>query len=266
MSKIRLSSLKRCKAEGNKFVVLTSYDASFAQLSDEAGIEVLLVGDSLGNVIQGLDSTVPVTIDQMAYHVTCVARGNKNAMIMADMPYMTYTSEVAALENATRLMQAGAHIIKLEGGAWLSPIIQRLTECGIPVCAHIGLLPQSVDKLGGYKVQGTDQSGADTLKSDAQALQSAGVDLLLMECMPSDLASEITAELNIPTIGIGAGAGTDAQVMVLHDILGLKTRPTPKFVKNFLADACSVEAAISAYADAVRNGQFPAPEHCYSKP
>lgn len=264
MSKIRLSTLKQRKADGKKFVALTSYDASFAQLSDEAGIEILLVGDSLGNVIQGLDSTVPVTIEQMAYHVTCVDRGNKNAMIMADMPYMTYTSETAALENATRLMQAGAHIVKLEGGAWLSPIINRLTQCGIPVCGHIGLLPQSVDKLGGYKVQGTDQSGADTLKRDAQALQDAGVDLMVMECIPSDLAREITAELDIPTIGIGAGAGTDAQVMVLQDILGLKTRPTPKFVKNFLAESGSIETAISTYADAVRNGQFPALEHCYN--
>lgn len=263
MSKIRLSTLKQSKADGKKFVALTSYDASFAQISDEAGIEVLLVGDSLGNVIQGHDSTVPVTIDQMMYHVTAVARGNQNAMIMADMPYMTYTSETAALENATRLMQAGAHIVKLEGGAWLSPIIKRLTECGIPVCGHIGLLPQSVDKLGGYKVQGTDRSGADTLKRDALALQEAGVDLMVMECIPSDLASEITAELNIPTIGIGAGAGTDAQVMVLHDILGLKTRPTPKFVKNFLAETDSVEAAISAYANAVRAGEFPATEHSY---
>lgn len=264
MSKIRLSTLKRRKAEGKKFVALTSYDASFAQLSDEAGIEILLVGDSLGNVIQGLDSTVPVTIDQMMYHVTAVARGNQHAMIMADMPYMTYTSEIAALENATQLMQAGAHIVKLEGGAWLTPIIKRLTECGIPVCGHIGLTPQSVDKLGGYKVQGTDQHGADTLKSDALALQQAGIDLLVMECIPGDLASEITTELSIPTIGIGAGAGTDAQVMVLHDILGLKTRPTPKFVKNFLADAGSIDEAISAYANAVRNGQFPAPEHIYN--
>jgi len=263
MSKIRLSTLKQHKADGKKFVALTSYDASFAQISDEAGIEVLLVGDSLGNVIQGHDSTVPVTIDQMMYHVTAVARGNQNAMIMADMPYMTYTSETAALENATQLMQAGAHIVKLEGGAWLSPIIKRLTECGIPVCGHIGLLPQSVDKLGGYKVQGTDQTGADTLKRDAQAVQEAGADLMVMECIPSSLASEITTALNIPTIGIGAGAGTDAQVMVLHDILGLKTRPTPKFVKNFLADTGSIEAAISAYADAVKNGEFPAAEHSY---
>jgi len=263
MSKIRLSTLKQNKAEGKKFVALTSYDASFAQISDEAGIEILLVGDSLGNVIQGHDSTVPVTIDQMMYHVTAVARGNQNAMIMADMPYMTYTSETAALENATQLMQAGAHIVKLEGGAWLSPIIKRLTECGIPVCSHIGLLPQSVDKLGGYKVQGTDQTGADTLKRDALALQDAGVDLMVMECIPSHLASEITAELNIPTIGIGAGAGTDAQVMVLHDILGLKTRPTPKFVKNFLAETDSIEAAINAYASAVRNGQFPTTTHSY---
>ena len=149
MSKITLSTLKRCKAEGKKFVALTSYDASFAQISDEAGIEVLLVGDSLGNVIQGHESTVPVTIDQMVYHIQAVARGNKGALIIADMPYMTYTSETAALENATHLMQAGAHIIKLEGGAWLSPIIKRLTECGIPVCGHLGLTPQSVDKLGG---------------------------------------------------------------------------------------------------------------------
>jgi len=263
MSKIRLSTLKQHKADGKKFVALTSYDASFAQISDEAGIEILLVGDSLGNVIQGHDSTVPVTIDQMMYHVTAVARGNQNAMIMADMPYMTYTSETAALENATQLMQAGAHIVKLEGGAWLSPIIKRLTECGIPVCGHIGLLPQSVDKLGGYKVQGTDQSGADTIKRDALALQDAGADLMVMECIPSVLATEITNDLNIPTIGIGAGAGTDAQVMVLHDILGLKTRPTPKFVKNFLAETDSIEAAINAYASAAKNGQFPATEHSY---
>jgi len=263
MSKIRLSTLKQHKADGKKFVALTSYDASFAQISDEAGIEILLVGDSLGNVIQGHDSTVPVTIDQMMYHVTAVARGNQNAMIMADMPYMTYTSETAALENATQLMQAGAHIVKLEGGAWLSPIIKRLTECGIPVCGHIGLLPQSVDKLGGYKVQGTDQSGANTIKRDALALQDAGADLMVMECIPSVLATEITNDLNIPTIGIGAGAGTDAQVMVLHDILGLKTRPTPKFVKNFLAETDSIEAAINAYASAAKNGQFPATEHSY---
>lgn len=264
MSKITLSTLKRCKAEGKKFVALTSYDASFAQISDEAGIEVLLVGDSLGNVIQGHESTVPVTIDQMVYHIQAVARGNKGALIIADMPYMTYTSETAALENATHLMQAGAHIIKLEGGAWLSPIIKRLTECGIPVCGHLGLTPQSVDKLGGYRVQGTDQQSADNLKSDALALQTAGADLLVLECIPAKLAAEITPQLSIPTIGIGAGAGTDAQVMVLHDILGLNTRPTPKFVKNFLADSGSIEAAIAAYAEAVRNGAFPAPEHCYN--
>lgn len=264
MSKIRLSTLRKQKAAGEKFVVLTSYDASFAQISDEAGIEVLLVGDSLGNVIQGHDSTVPVTLDQMMYHVSAVARGNQNAMIIADMPYMTYTSEATALENATQLMQAGAHIVKLEGGAWLTPIIKRLTECGIPVCGHIGLLPQSVDKLGGYKVQGTDPVGADSIRQDALALQQAGADLMVMECIPASLASTITSELDIPTIGIGAGSGTDAQVMVLHDILGLKTRPTPKFVKNFLADADSIEAAISNYASAVRNGAFPAAEHSYN--
>ena len=223
-----------------------------------------MVGDSLGNVIQGHDSTVPVTIDQMTYHVSAVARGNQHAMVMADMPYMTYTSETAALENAIQLMQAGAHIVKLEGGAWLTPIIKRLSECGIPVCGHIGLTPQSVDKLGGYKVQGTDQQGAETLTRDALALQAAGSDILVMECIPSKLASGITTQLSIPTIGIGAGADTDAQVMVLHDILGLKTRPTPKFVKNFLAETDSIEAAISAYASAVRTGTFPAPEHSYS--
>lgn len=264
MNKITLSDLKRFKAEGNKFAVLTSYDSSFARLSNDADIEVLLVGDSLGNVIQGHDSTVPVTIDQMVYHVTAVARGNERAMIIGDMPYMSYTSEAAALENATHLMQAGAHIIKLEGGAWLAPIVQRLTECGIPVCGHIGLTPQSVDKLGGYKVQGTDQGSAETLKHDALALQDAGIDLLVMECIPSELASDITAQLRIPTIGIGAGSGTDAQVMVVYDILGLNSGPAPKFVKNFLCEAGSVQEALSAYARAVKDGEFPAQKHSYT--
>lgn len=263
MSKVSLTTLNRIKAQGEKFAVLTAYDSTFAQLLSQAGIEVLLVGDSLGMVVQGCDSTVPVTMEQMIYHVEAVSRGNQGSLIMADLPYMSYATLESALENSARLMQAGAQMVKLEGGSWLTETITRLSQCGVPVCAHIGLTPQSVDKIGGYKIQGRDRQQADRMVNDALALQKAGADILLMECVPSPLAASISQQLDIPTIGIGAGPGTDAQVLVLHDMLGIATDYAPKFVKNFLAESENVQEAIAAYARAVKNGSFPGPEHCY---
>ncbi len=263
MSKITLSKLQRLKQEGEKFAVLTAYDSSFAQLISEAGVEVLLVGDSLGLVIQGRDSTVPVTMDDMLYHVDNVSRGNVNALLMADLPFMSYATPEQALENAALLMQAGAQMIKLEGGAWLKDTISQLDNCGIPVCAHIGLTPQSVHKIGGYKIQGRDADSAQTLLDDALLLEAAGADILLMECVPSSLATRITQALQIPTIGIGAGPHTDAQVLVMHDMLGIATDYAPKFVKNFLPGNDSVQGAIAAYVKAVKDGSVPGPEHTY---
>jgi len=263
MSKISLTTLKKHKSEGKKFAVLTAYDATFAQLLSQAGIEILLVGDSLGMVVQGCESTVPVTLEQMVYHIQAVSRGNRGALIMADLPYMTYATTESALKNSARLMQAGAQMIKLEGGAWLSETIKKLSLCGVPICAHIGLTPQSVDKFGGYKIQGRGHEAAEKMLEDALTLEQAGADMLLMECVPSALASRISEQLQIPTIGIGAGPGTDAQVLVLHDMLGIATDYAPKFVKNFLSGSASVQAAIAAYVAAVKNGSFPGPEHCY---
>lgn len=263
MSNVSLSTLKKLKFEGKKFAVLTAYDATFAQLLSQAGIEILLVGDSLGMVVQGCSSTVPVTLEQMIYHTQAVSRGNQGSLIMADLPYMTYATVDSALKNSARLMQAGAKIVKLEGGAWLSKTIEKLSCCGIPVCAHIGLTPQSVDKIGGYKIQGRDKEKADQMLSDALILQDSGADMLLMECIPSPLAKRITQQLQIPTIGIGAGPETDAQVLVLHDMLGIATDYAPKFVKNFLSGSADVQQAIASYAESVKNGSFPGPEHCY---
>ncbi len=263
MSKITLSRLQRYKRDGEKFAVLTAYDASFAQLISAAGVEVLLVGDSLGMVIQGKDSTVPVTMDEMVYHVGSVNRGKGNAFLMADLPFMSYATPEQALANSARLMQAGAQMIKLEGGGWLRDTIGRLDDCGIPVCAHIGLTPQSVHKIGGYKVQGRDAESAQTLLDDALLLEAAGADILLMECVPSPLARKITGALSIPTIGIGAGADTDAQVLVMHDMLGIASDYVPKFVKNFLPGNDSIQGAIAAYVAAVKDGSFPGAEHTY---
>lgn len=263
MSKVSLTTLNRIKAAGKKFAVLTAYDATFSQLLSQAGIEVLLVGDSLGMVIQGCESTVPVTMEQMVYHVQAVARGNRGSLIMADLPYMSYATPETALHNSARLMQAGAHMVKLEGGSWVADTVAQLSDRGIPVCAHIGLTPQSVDKIGGYKVQGRSTQQAERMFNDALTLEQAGADILLMECVPNTLATQISQRLNIPTIGIGAGPGTDAQVLVLHDMLGIATDYSPKFVKNFLAENNSVQEAIAAYAAAVKDGSFPGPEHSY---
>lgn len=262
MKSINLATLQTLKSGKEKFAVITAYDASFARQAELAGIEVVLVGDSLGNVILGLDSTVPVTMDDMLHHTQAVARGNSKSLIIADLPFMAYANELQALENAALLMQAGAHMVKLEGGAWLEETLCLLAERGIPVCAHLGLTPQSVHKLGGYRVQGKDEEAAAQILSDALLLQDAGADLLVLECVPASLAAQITEALFIPVIGIGAGPDTDAQVLVLYDMLGISPRQ-PKFSKNFLSGADSVQAALEAYASAVRNGTFPDPEHSF---
>lgn len=262
MAKITVTQLQAKKAAGEKFAVLTAYDATFARLADEAGIEVLLVGDSMGNVLQGHDSTLPVTVDQLVYHTSTVARGNKNALVIADLPFGSYMTPEQALDNAAELMRAGAHMVKLEGGTWLAETIRLLTERSMPVCAHLGLTPQSVNTLGGYKVQGRHPEGAQRILDEAQAVQAAGASLLVVECVPSALGRQLAQSLPIPVIGIGAGVDTDAQVLVMHDMLGLNPRP-PKFVRNFLADAGSIAAAFGNYREAVLTGKFPAPEHCF---
>ncbi len=265
MKNINLHTLNQMKQDGKKFACLTAYDACFAQLVSEAGVEVILVGDSLGMVLQGNDSTLPVSIDEMAYHTACVSRGNQGALIMADLPFMSYATPEQAMHSSAALMQAGAHLVKLEGGAWLAESIRLLGERGIPVCAHLGLTPQSVHKLGGYRIQGRSDDSAATLLEDAKILEQAGAAMLLLECVPSQLAKTLTAAVDIPVIGIGAGADTDAQVLVLHDLLNITSGRKPRFVKNFMAEADSIQEAIKAYADAVHSGAFPQPEHGFEK-
>ncbi|TFH67694.1 3-methyl-2-oxobutanoate hydroxymethyltransferase [Gammaproteobacteria bacterium LSUCC0057] len=262
MQKITLPVLLEKRARGEKFAVLTAYDYTFARLLEQAEIEVVLVGDSLGNVIQGRDSTLPVTVADMVYHTAAVKRGNSRALLISDMPFMSYASVDDALHNAAALMQAGAQMVKIEGGEWLAETVYALTQRGIPVCGHIGLTPQTVHKLGGYKVQGRDSSGAAQLLKDASALEQAGADMMLVECIPSRLGGELRAALQIPLIGIGAGPDTDAQVLVLHDMLGISAR-LPSFSEDFLAAHGSIVAALQGYGQAVRSGQFPAAKHCF---
>jgi len=261
MSNITLHTLTARKQAGEKFAVLTAYDATFAHLISDAGIEMILVGDSLGMVLQGQSSTLPVTVEEMAYHTTCVARGNQGAMIMSDLPFMSYATPEQTMANAARLMQAGAHIVKLEGGDWLCDSVRMLSERGVPVCPHLGLTPQAVNKLGGYRVQGRDAQSALRMLEDAKQLEEAGASMLLLECVPTLLAEEITRNLSIPVIGIGAGHHTDAQVLVMHDMLGITAGRRPKFVKNFMAEAESIEQAFRLYGEQVRAGTFPGPEH-----
>ena len=262
MKTTTITNLNAMKADGEKFAVITAYDYTFSRLIETAGIEVTLVGDSLGNVIQGRDSTIPVTLDEMAYHTEIVKRGNSRTLLRTDMPFMSYATENQALDNAAILMQAGAQMVKLEGGEWLAETIYMLTERGIPVCGHVGLTPQSVHKLGGYKVQGKDEEAAQQMIDEAAILEEAGADLLVVECVPSSLGRDLSAALTIPVIGIGAGPDTDAQVLVLQDMLGISQR-LPKFSKNFLEQTDSIQDAIIAYGNDVRSGAFPAPEHCF---
>lgn len=262
MKTTTISNLNTIKAAGEKFAVITAYDYTFSRMIETAGIEVTLVGDSLGNVIQGRDSTIPVTVDEMAYHTEIVKRGNSRTLLMTDMPFMSYASESQAMDNAAILMQAGAQMVKLEGGEWLAETIYMLTERGIPVCGHVGLTPQSVHKLGGYKVQGKEEESAQQMIAEAQVLEEAGADLIVVECVPSSLGRALSQALHIPVIGIGAGPDTDAQVLVLQDMLGISQR-LPKFSKNFLDQNASIQEAIIAYGNEVRSGTFPAPEHCF---
>ena len=263
MNKVTLHTLSACKKAGEKFTVLTAYDACFAHVVSEAGVEVILVGDSLGMVLQGQDSTLPVTMDDMIYHTASVAKGNQGAMVMADMPFMSYATPEQAMHNAALLMQAGAHIVKVEGDAWLAESVSLLSERGIPTCAHMGLTPQAVNKLGGYRVQGRDHASAKKMIEDAVRLEEAGASILLLECVPSLLAEEVTQAVDIPVIGIGAGAATDAQVLVLHDMLGITPGKNPKFVKNFMQDATDIQSAIQNYVAAVKQISFPGPEHSF---
>jgi len=262
---ITVPRLRQMKTDGQRIVALTAYDASFARLLDANDVDVVLVGDSLGMVVQGHKSTLPVTVEDIVYHTACVSRGLRSALLIADLPFQSYATPERALDaSAPMLAAGGASMVKLEGAGPMLDAIHFLSERDIPVCAHLGLTPQSVLRLGGYKVQGREQAAARRLLADAEAVAAAGAELLVLECVPSALAAEITARLSIPTIGIGAGPSCDGQILVLHDMLGINSgHRRPRFVKNFLEHADSIAAAVKAYADAVRDGSFPGPEHGY---
>lgn len=253
------------KRRGEKITCLTGYDYSFAALLDRAGVDMIMVGDSLGMVMQGNETTLPVSLADMVYHCRCVARGATRALLIGDLPFMSYQeSPQRALASAGRLMQrGGAQVVKLEGGEPMAETVRFLTERGIPVCAHLGLTPQSVHQLGGYRVQGREAAAAERMRHDAKVLQQAGAGLIVLEAIPAELAKAITADLEIPTIGIGAGVDCDGQVLVLHDMLGIYPRPSPKFSKNFMQGAASIEDAVKRYIAAVKSGEFPGPEHSF---
>jgi len=260
---VTIPSINALKAGGEKITMLTCYDASFASLMDGCGVEVLLIGDSLGMVCNGHQSTLPVTVQEVAYHTAAVARGAKNALILADMPFGSYATPESAFNNAVQLIQAGAHMVKIEGGAWVAETVRFLVERSIPVCAHLGLTPQSVHTLGGYKVQGKTVESAELLKQDALKLQAAGAAMVVLEAIPTALGKEVTDMLSMPTIGIGAGPDCSGQVLVMHDMLGVFPGRKARFVKNFMEGQVSIQAAVSAYVDAVKAGTFPAVEHCF---
>lgn len=263
-SPVTLADLQRMKQQGEKIACLTCYDASFTRVLEAAGIDMFIIGDSLGMVLLGYESTVPVSMDDMIHHAASVARVGQHAYRVVDFPCKSYETKQQALENARRLIdEGGADMVKLEGGTSKADIVEYLVQHGIPFCGHIGLLPQSIEETGGYKVQGRDKAGARAILEDARALEQAGADMLVMECIPSGLAAEITRSIGIPTIGIGAGPGCDGQVLVLHDMLGITAQKNPRFVKNFLQDSGSIAAAITAYIKAVKQGSYPAPEHEY---
>lgn len=269
---ITLSTLKKYKKEGRKFSCLTCYDAMFAKMMQNAEVDTILIGDSLGMVVQGHDSTLPVTVDDIAYHAANVARSNQHALIMADLPFMSYVTLEDTITNTRKIMQAGAHVIKLEGGAELSESVAALTAAGAPICVHLGLTPQSVNVFGGYKVQGKTEDSAAKLMSDVEAVVAAGAALILLECVPASLAKQVTESVDVPVIGIGAGPDTDGQVLVMHDMLGVTHGRTARFVHDFLTDernknseyAGSVEGAFALFHQSVIEGSYPQPEHQFN--
>ncbi len=261
MKKISINDLMKWKKEGRKFATSTAYDASFAQLFESQEMPVLLVGDSLGMVLQGESDTLPVSVEDIAYHTRCVRKGSPNCLLMADMPFMSYATPEQACENAAKIMRAGANMVKIEGGEWLVDTVKMLTERAVPVCAHLGLTPQSVNIFGGYKVQGRDQEQADRMVRDAIALQEAGAQIVLLECVPASLAERITQILDVPVIGIGAGNVTDGQILVMHDMFGISANYMPKFSKNFLAETGDMHKAVAAYIADVEAGRFPDEAH-----
>ena len=261
---VSLSTLNDLKEKSKKFACLTAYESTMASVISRSGVEIILVGDSLGMVIQGHDSTLPVTMDQLIYHLECVVNGNRGSHIMADMPFMSYSTDDLGLENAKKLMQAGANSIKIEGGQWIAKMAQVLSDRGIPVCAHMGLTPQTINRLGGHKVQGRNPLEKEKIINEALLLQASGASMLLLECVPGDLAKQITNELNIPVIGIGAGIHTDGQIMVVHDLLGISClEKPPKFVKNFMKESSSIEDAIQNYVRDVKDLKFPSDKHTF---
>ena len=263
--KMTVRRLAKMKQDNDKIACLTAYDASFATILDNAAVDVVLVGDSLGMVIQGEETTIPVSIEDMLYHTQCVSKGLKNALLITDMPFLSFTSEEEAVLNAGLFMkQGGAHMVKLEGGVDQAETVSALSRNGIPVCAHLGLQPQYVHKIGGYLVQGRDESAANKMLEDALVLQNAGADMVLLECVPASLANKITQALEIPVIGIGAGAGCDGQILVLYDILDISLGIRPKFSKNFMSSSNSIEGAVIQFVSAVKDKTFPAAEHTFS--
>lgn len=251
------------RKSGKSIAMLTCYDASFAALMDRCGVDILLVGDTLGMVCQGHASTLDVSLADIAYHTACVARGNQTAMVMADMPFGTYATPHDSFVNAAQLIRAGAHMVKREGGAWLAETVHFLTERAIPVCVHLGLTPQSIHQLGGYKIQGKTIESAAALKADALALQAAGAAMALLEAIPAPLGKAVTEALSIPTIGIGAGPDCSGQVLVMHDMLDVFPGRKPRFVKNFMEGQSSVQGAVAAFVRAVKEKTYPAAEHCF---
>jgi len=263
-ARVTTSTLSRMAAAGEKIAMLTAYDASFAAICDRVGVDVILVGDSLGMVIEGHASTLPVTLADMVYHTRCVAAGAARAMVVADLPFGTYQANPeAAYAASVAALAAGAHMVKLEGGEWLAPTVAFLTTRGVPVCGHVGLQPQSVNALGGYRVQGKTPDAAQVVLADARALANAGAAMLVVECVPRELGAQLTAAVAIPVIGIGAGPGCAGQVLVLHDALGIQPGRAARFVRNFMVGADGIESALAAYVAAVRDGSFPGPEHCF---
>lgn len=263
MKPTTVSTLRQWKQQGRKFASITAYDFSFARLFADEGIQLLLVGDSLGMVVQGHDSTLPVTVSDIAYHTESVRRGAPAALLLADLPFMSYSTPQQTFDSAAQLMRVGANMVKLEGGKWLAETVKQLTERAVPVCGHLGLTPQSVNIFGGYKIQGRDEADAERLLADALALEAAGIQLLVLECVPVSLAKRVTDALSIPVIGIGAGNVTDGQILVMHDAFGITGGHIPKFAKNFLAETGDIRAAVRQYVAEVENGSYPAEQHSF---